>query len=197
MILSATKSPIMNYAIVILPPQYLITCIRNLKHQLQRMASWYPSVNADAHLTISSFGAGTRYYGIWQRRLDGFCAMEIPFHVRFDSIRFFSESNTFYLAPDAASRTRLKALMGRFQQKTNGLGALNTTEPHITIGRNLSVGQVSIADDFLKRKLVGLSFECNRLYIRKLNLGRGQYDLFYSQPFGSQPPYSIIPELDF
>lgn len=187
----------MNYAVAALPPEHVAHYIRNLKQQLQSMACWYPNVNTDAHLTISSFAAGTRNYDNWQRRLADFCKTETPFNIRFDSVQSFPQSNTFYLAPDAASTSKLNSLLERFAQRAGDTTPFNAIAPHINIGRNLSAGQLSLAEDFLKRKLAGMSFECNRLHIRKLNPGRGQYDLFCTQPFGKPPAHSIVPEFAF
>lgn len=173
----------MQYSIAIIPPRYIVRKAEKMKRDLCGEIDPYPSVHSEAHFTISTFSVHEAEHDIWLKKLERFCAEASSFKVHLNSIETFPSSGCIYIAPDDLSRRRIKRFMADFHRETSCLKAIRTHEPHMTIGRGLTEIQLIRAKNYFIGLPIDLTFECNQLCIRKLDLTRRQYEVEYAYPF--------------
>ena len=164
-------------SIAIIPSAAVISQVQYYKQSLARKIGWYPSSNADAHITVNTFISDSWRHEAWLKKLEHFCSVRTPFVIRFDSVKLFRPTRTLYLAPDKQSIETLKYLMSDFHGYTKDLKATRTYEPHMTIARSLKPEDLEKAMAHFERCKVNLVTDCDALYVRKLNEARGQYQV--------------------
>jgi len=175
-----------KYSIVIAPPQAGIDYVATLKDELNSAIGWYHSRNAKAHITISEFTADEDELVKIIANLKEIASYENPMHLNFEGVGSYSNGAVF-LKPDEATKTEVANLMRRVQKKLSIKNAYHSKDPHISIGRKLTEGNVQIAlKMFADAKL---DFSCDHLVLRKFNPDLKQYE-FFSEEFkfiGAEP----------
>lgn len=181
-----------QYAYAICPPPDIVYQVRQYKKFLQRQLGWYPSVNSDAHLTVTSFTANSWQLAASRQFAEDYCAKRSPLPVIFNHYGAFA-SGAFYLAPDEHSYGMLGSVMKDFNRKLP-LDALACTEPHMTIARGLDMLSLYYSRMLFTKTTPNLSFRIDGISLRRLNDARGQYDIIAHFPFGGS---SATPAYDY
>lgn len=164
------------YSVAISPPEPILDEVRSLKLQLKKNVNrHYPSVNSLAHITFCLFHGNEPTLNRWEEYLQLFCAHIDSFPCRLDRTGSFW-NGAFFLAPDEASRTRLIHIMKGFYKAAPKFAFGKSTQPHMSIGRQLSAEEVAIARTIIPS--VDLSFLCDNLVIRQFNEAIEQYELY-------------------
>jgi 2'-5' RNA ligase len=164
------------YSVAISPPELIMDEVKSLKLRLKEAVNrHYSSVNSLAHITFCLFQGNESTFNRWEEYLQLFCTHMDSFPCRLDRTGSFW-NGAFFLAPDEASRTQLIHIMKGFHKSAPRFAFGKSTQPHMSIGRQLSAEEVAIARTIIPS--VDLSFLCDNLVIRKFNEAIGQYDLY-------------------
>jgi 2'-5' RNA ligase len=170
-----------KYSIVVCPPFDHIEYVKGLKEELFRIIGWYSSSRSQAHITVVEFEADEVMLQRAISYLEIFCQKATSTKTNFTSFGIFP-NGAFYLAPDTASKAELADLMRDFSNKFP-LKAYKSTNPHMTIARQLSTTQLQVAKTLFEAVTPDISFEVDALWLRKFNEERKQYDLIVNFPF--------------
>ena len=169
-----------KYSVVFHPSAAVIETVREFKEQLNAKIGWYPSKNSLAHVTICEFDCDTTTYETIKNRITAYCQYQKSFAVIFNSFGNYS-NGAFFIAPDAESKAKMVTIMKEIPKEIQFSVNHKSSEPHISIGRQLSSEQLQIAYSLFQK--VHLEFLCNGITIRKFNPERKQYDLVETIPF--------------
>ncbi|MCF2504842.1 2'-5' RNA ligase family protein [Dyadobacter sp. CY107] len=181
------------YTLAISPDERIIGLVKKLKKRLEKhLGRNYGSVNALAHVTLILFVAYEDDYPPILAEFKRVLAGLTPFKVGLSGFGDFSKTLpcTFYIKPDECSNGQIieccktigtnfnKFLKRRYTDRWEIVGR---TDPHLTIGRELVLEEIEASyalftEDFTEH------FTCNSFVIRKLNLGKGQYEIIDTIP---------------
>lgn len=180
-----------KYSICFQPSAQLIEEIKALKLELGDHIGWYNSKNSLAHLTIAEFQNSESNIEIIHKQLNRIIASFDPVQVILDSFDTFP-NGTFFLKVDEMAHEVLKGYVKQITQVIQLKNAYICTTPHLTIGRKLDAPKIQTAFEVLKKP--NLTFECNHIALRRLNIDRRQFDIIQTYPFlahESQEPIQL------
>lgn len=165
---------LLKCSVAVSPPDRVIEQVRQLKQKLRSNIGWYNSINALAHITFNVFQTNSETLTLWEAYMNHFAAQQSPVPLRFNRTGTFT-GGAFFLAPDETSERILVEMMKAFHSDTP-LPARQSVTPHISIGRRLTVYQLSVA-----RKLIpeaDIHFVCSDIVLRRFNEDLKQYDIY-------------------
>ncbi len=168
--------PVSEYSIAIIPPREVTEVVASLKTELASAIGPFSSQNSAAHISLTSFRSDILGVQSIQKFLSEYTENLAPFTVRFISFASFPE--TFHIAPDQESDVLLKKFMKSFHQNSPKFPAKRYQTPHISIGRNLSAGNIQKAFSLIKT--VDLLFQCDNISLRKLDKGQFRIEKIYT-----------------
>ena len=154
------------YSVAIMPPEDGLQIVKELKNKLFSRIGWYASVNSKAHITITEFVADEDELTHIVNQLSELTSFEKPIHLNFEGANNHKNGAVF-LTPNENSKLALYALMKRIQEGLKIKNFYNSKDPHLSIGRKLSIENVEIALEIFTE--VKLDFECAGIVIRKFN----------------------------
>jgi len=181
------------YTLAISPDERIIGLVRMLKRRLQKhLGRNYGSVNSLAHVTLILFVAYDDDYPPILTEFKRVLAGLTPFDVGLSGFGDFSKAFpcTFFVRPDEYSDGQIieccktigtnfnKFLKRRYTDRWEIVGR---TEPHLTIARDLLLEEIK-ASYSLFTEGFDEHFTCDSFVIRKLNVGKGQYEIIDTIP---------------
>ena len=169
-----------KYSIVFHPSETVIKAVNELKEQLSSKIGWFPSKNSIAHITICEFDYELATYENIKSRITTFCRYQNPFDVTFNAFENF-KNGAFFIAPDTESKTKMAEIMKEIPKQIQLPVNHKSSEPHISIGRQLSAEQLKEAYNMFQE--INLNFTCEGITIRVFNPERKQYDVLETIPF--------------
>ena len=172
-----------KYSVVFNPSETVIEAVKELKEQLSAKIGWFPSKNSLAHVTICEFAYELETYENIKSRIATYCCYQNPFEVTFNAFGNYT-NGAFFIAPEAESKTRMVAIMKEIPKQIQFPVSHKSTEPHISIGRQLSKEQLKEAYNMFQE--INLNFTCEGITIRVFNPERKQYDVLETIPFLSE-----------
>lgn len=172
-----------KYSVVFHPPKAVIEAVKELKEQLSTKIGWFPSKNSLAHVTICEFEYDLATYENIKSRIANYCRYQNPFEVRFNAFGNYT-NGAFFIAPNTESKTKMTEIMKEIPKQIQFPVNHKSSEPHISIGRQLTEAQLKIAYSLFNS--VDLNFICDGITIRIFNPDRKQYDVLETIPFLSE-----------
>ena len=169
-----------KYSVVFHPSETVIEAVKELKEQLSAKIGWFPSKNSLAHITICEFAYELETYENIKSRIATYCRYQNPFEVTFNAFGNYT-NGAFFIAPEAESKNKMAEIMKEIPKQIQFPVSHKSTEPHISIGRQLSENQINIAYSLFQK--INLSFICDGITIRIFNPERKQYDVLETIPF--------------
>lgn len=173
-----------KYSLCFQPDELLITQVKTMKLQLADVIGWYNSKNSLAHLTIAEFSANEQDIQRMHRQIKRCCTSFVPVETSLSTFGTYP-NGTFFLKIDDFAKSILQTYSQTLFRTLQLKKAYKCTDPHLSIGRKLNQDQIQQA--FALFALPSLSFTCNQIVLRRLNMDRKQFDILYTYPFLSQP----------
>ena len=172
-----------KYSVVFHPSETVIEAVKDLKEQLSTKIGWFPSKNSLAHITICEFDYEDETYENIKSRIANYCLYQNPFKVTFNDFENYTNV-AFFIAPNTESKNKMSDIMKEILKQIQFPVSHKSTEPHISIGRQLTESQLKIAYSLFDS--VDLNFICEGITIRIFNPDRKQYDVLETIPFLSE-----------
>ena len=172
-----------KYSVVFYPSETVIEAVKELKEQLSAKIGWFPSKNSLAHVTICEFDCELTTYENIKSRIANYCSYQNPFEVTFNTFGNYS-NGAFFIAPNTESKIKMSEMMKEIPKQIQFPVSHKSSEPHISIGRQLTEAQLKIAYNLFDS--VDLDFICEGITIRIFNPDRKQYDVLETIPFLSE-----------
>lgn len=171
-----------KYSIAFIPDDSVIEEVKKMKLHLANEIGWYNSKNSLAHITICEFTSTEIEIIIKQisRIIAGF----IPFEVKLKGFDNYP-NGAFFIKPSEKSNDDLKKIMKELNSSLNIKKMYKSSEPHLSIARNLDPEKLTIAQKLFEE--TELSFQCDKVFLRKLNLDKKQFEIVNSFEFKSEP----------
>lgn len=173
-----------HYSIAIYPPSPTMDIIEGMKKKLAAVIGWFNSKNSKGHITICNFNADDKEISLIKSKLTAHCNSESGLNLHFDHLGNYP-NGTFCLLPNVSSHNSLNKMMKRVQKIISARGLYKSTNPHITIGRNLDEDKSVIAGELFTK--VGMNFYCDRIVLRVLNPEIKQYEVVDEFIFQDKP----------
>lgn len=173
-----------KYSLCFQPDATLIEQVKVMKLQLGEVIGWYNSKNSLAHLTIAEFQASEKDIERMHQQILRCCAGFTPVETHLSSFGTYP-NGTFFLEVDAIAKPQLKAYAQKLFQTLQLKNAYKCTDPHLSIGRKLDETKIQQAHALFEQP--NLSFCCDLIVLRRLNMERRQFDIISHYPFLSQP----------
>ena len=150
-----------KYSVVFNPSKVVIEAVKELKEQLSAKIGWYPSKNSLAHITICEFDCELTTYENIKSRIANYCSYQNPFEVTFNTFGNYS-NGAFFIAPNTESKIKMSEMMKEIPKQIQFPMSHKSSEPHISIGRQLTEAQLKIAYSLFDS--VNLNFYLRRHY---------------------------------
>lgn len=173
-----------KYSLCFQPDEVLIEQVKIMKLDLAEVIGWYHSKNSLAHLTIAEFQASEKDIARMHQQITRCCTGFAPVETHLTSFGTYP-NGTFFLEVDSVAKPQLKAYAQKLFQTLQLKNAYKCTDPHLSIGRKLEEAKIQQA--YAAFKQPNLSFCCNQIVLRRLNMERRQFDIIQYYPFLSQP----------
>jgi hypothetical protein len=164
-----------TYSLVVRPPSEGLDYVNTLKKQLFNRIGWYHSCNAEAHMSILAFQATEVELINVIRQLRETVSYEREISLAFEGVGNYSNGAVF-LKPSETCKSSLVALMKRIHGCLPIKLTERSSDPHISIGRQLNAEQVRTALEMFED--AALCFQCSNLVLRKFNDEVRQYDVY-------------------
>ena len=169
-----------KYSVVFHPSETVIEAVKELKEQLSAKIGWFPSKNSLAHVTICEFEYEDETYENIKSRIANYCRYQNSFGVTFNAFGNYT-NGAFFISPDTESKNKMAEIMKKIPKQIQFPVSHKSTEPHISIGRQLSAEQLKEAYNMFQE--INLNFTCEGITIRIFNPERKQYDVLETIPF--------------
>ncbi len=163
-----------HYSIAIYPPKVTSELLDAFKKTLADYIGWYPSKNSKPHFTINEFKADDREIEIVHAFLKSHCDTQKAFNVNLNGFKTYKHG-TFFVSPDDQSKTALKGLMKGLKEKFPVKPISSSSDPHLSIARQLDEQSIKIASKVLQE--VQTDFYCDEVVLRVFNPVKQQYDV--------------------
>ena len=172
-----------KYSVVFHPSETVIEAVKELKEQLSAKIGWFPSKNSLAHVTICEFEYELNTYENIKSRIANYCRYQNPFKVTFNAFGNYT-NGAFFIGPNTESKIKMAEIMKEIPRQIQFPVNHKSSEPHVSIGRQLTEDQLKIAYSLFEK--INLNFTCNGITIRIFNSERKQYDVLETIPFLSE-----------
>lgn len=178
-----------KYWVGICPPIVTEDDVTRFKKELEDKIGWYHSVNSKAHITFLEFvNRGVKLESIEKYLLE-FCSHLSAFEIQLNRIGPYQKA--FCLFPDDSSKRILVPIMKQFQKGKPFQPDGKSTDPHMSIGRQLTHENMNEAVELFSNRIFDVKFVCDNLSIRKFNPEIGQYEIYKRFEFG-KPARSLL-----
>lgn len=168
--------PMQQYSFAICPPPYIIGKVKDMKKELRdALGNRYGSVNSDAHITFNVFRCDEQELSARIKSVQMFCGQVGPLEIGFDHFGEYP-NGTFCVAPNVDATLYMRYLMAVFYRTHSAFASRQSNDPHMSIARQLSSHELNVARS-LFQMVPELSFDCDRISLRRFNSSRGQYDV--------------------
>ena len=172
-----------KYSVVFHPSETVIEAVKELKEQLSAKIGWFPSKNSLAHVTICEFEYEDETYENIKSRIANYCRYQNPFGVTFNAFGNYT-NGAFFITSNSESKSKMVEIMKEIPKQIQFPVSHKSSEPHISIGRQLTESQIKIAYSLFDN--IDLNFICEGITIRIFNPDRKQYDVLETIPFLSE-----------
>ena len=172
-----------KYWVGICPPARTEELVATLKQELKEKIGWYASVNSKAHITFCEFYDDMGKLSSMENYLTGFCTNLENFTVTLNHAKRLHKA--YCLFPDDNSNDQLIGLMRQFHTNRPFATETKSIHPHLSIGRQFTEEQLTIAESLLAERVFNIEFVCSNLTIRKFNTDKKQYDVYRCFEFGA------------
>lgn len=172
-----------KYSLCFQPDQGVIEQVKAMKLHLAEVIGWYNSKNSLAHLTIAEFSTSEKDIERMHQQITRCCNGFSPVETHLNAFGTYP-NGTFFLQVDALAKPVLQAYAQTLFQTLQLKKAYKCTDPHLSLGRKLDDSKIQQA--YALFETPNLSFWCNQLVLRRLNLERRQFDILETYPFLSQ-----------
>ncbi len=183
-----------KFSVAVLPSISIIEEVALMKSELAKQIDFFRSRNSSAHITICEFFADERELETWKRYIQQFCNTEFPFEVHFVKTGSYP-NGAFYLAPDDVSKENLASLLKRFNRTLPLKSTIKSTDPHMSIARQLSEDKMQIATEMFSKRDYNLSFTCTDIVLRQFNDPPKQFFIHSRYAFLKQEPLTLFNQL--
>lgn len=184
-----------GYSVIIRPNEGVIALVRKWKEDLLKgVGRKYASCHSEAHVSITNFVCNEQGLEYWEKYIQSFCKANRSFDVTFNRWGFYPQHKrgVVCLLPDQQSSMTLVPLMKLFNKNAPLSNPGATHQPHISIGRELSNDEVTIAENLLSHQDVEVSFPVDRLTIRKFDTQLRQYTFYRTVLFNANPQINLL-----
>lgn len=172
-----------KYSLCFQPNQTIITQVHAMKQTLGEVVGWYNSKNSLAHLTIAEFNASEKDIQRMHQQILRCSNTFNPVQVEMKSFGTYP-NGTFFLTVDDIAKPILQSYAQQLFKILQLKNAYKCTDPHLSIARKLD--QEKIDQAFALFKEPNLTFCCNEIVLRRLNMNRRQFDIIESYSFLSE-----------
>lgn len=170
-----------TYSLIFHPLDLTIGNVKTLKKDLSSKAGDYPSQNSSAHITIAGFEATEIQLTGVKEYLKKFVENEVAFAALFNQFSYSNFSQCAVFLPSFEFSERIHSITKNVRNIITVTEMSKISQPHVSIGRNLSEEQLTIALQLFTNK--SFEFDCCQLALRKFNPIIGQYVIIQEFPF--------------
>lgn len=172
-----------KYSVCFQPGNNLVSQVHLMKLKLADKIGWYNSKNSLAHLTIAEFHASEEEITRIDNQLKRCCNRFTPVSVLLRSFHTYT-NGTFFLEVDPKAKVILKDFSQQIFNELQLKNAYKCTDPHLSIARKLDTKKIQQAFELFGTP--ELSFLCDQIALRKLNLEKRQFDILTLYAFQAQ-----------
>ena len=180
----AMQRKIPEYILAICPEGETLGKVSALKQQLYNVIGWFGSYRSLAHITIEAFDAEYNDLQLRKELIQSFVRYQQNQILTFNSIAWFEQSRTVFVAPDVTSQSWLKSFARSYYLHLYKKENQNLFMPHLTIGRSIESSHFDKAKQVFSETNVTLTFLCDNIALRKFNESNKQYDIIERFHFG-------------
>lgn len=173
-----------KYSIAFIPDSKTSEEVKKLKLQLADEIGWYNSKNSLAHITICEFISTDKEIEIIKKKIARITKTFTPFQVLLNGFDSYP-NGAFYISPSENSKKGLKKIMKSLTSSLIEKKMYKSNEPHLSIARKLSLEKLAIAHKLFQE--TELSFQCDKIFLRKFNPNIKQFEIINSFDFNSEP----------
>ncbi|WP_130735901.1 2'-5' RNA ligase family protein [Flavobacterium sp. J27] len=169
-----------TYSLAFIPNDTIVTKVKQMKEQLAQEIGWFHSKNALAHITVCEFKSDASAIAQLQLQLTNIAKTTLPVSVTLATFGTYP-NGAFFLCPTLDSKENLKPIMKSFTSRLKVKDMYKSNDPHVSIARKLNTNQISIAEQLFVPET--LSFLCQSIALRKLDLQKKQFEIIATFPF--------------
>ena len=173
-----------QYNIAIMPSEAVNALVKRMKEKLADKVGWFHSKNAMGHITICEFKATEKEIEKVKRQLIRLCDGFEPVEVTLNDFGSYP-NGAFFIAPDAASKNRLKPIMKRVNDTLLVKDLHKSDDPHLTIARRLAPDKLTTAKRMYTS--INVRFLCDNIVLREFDPEVKQYFVAEVFPFKGNP----------
>ncbi|MCU7618837.1 2'-5' RNA ligase family protein [Chryseobacterium sp. PBS4-4] len=174
-----------TYSIIFHPLSSTIGEVIKFKKDLTSKAGDYASQNSLAHITIAGFEATENQLTGVKEYLKKFVENMVPFTTLFNQLSCSAFSKCAVFLPSFEFNDRIHNITKNVRNIIPVKEMSKISPPHVSIGRDLSEEQLTIALQFLNSK--SFKFDCCQLALRKFDPNTGQYEIIQEFSFTGKP----------
>lgn len=174
-----------TYSIIFHPLAQTIEDVMNFKVHLTSKAGDYASQNSLAHITIAGFEATENQLTGVKEYLKKFVENEVPFTALFNQLSCSAFSKCAVFLTSFEFTDRIHNITKNVRNIIPVTEMSKISQPHVSIGRDLSEDQLKIAVQLFADK--SFKFDCCQLALRRFNPKTGQYVILQEFPFSGKP----------
>lgn len=168
-----------------MPDTQTIALINKMKTSLAAKSGSFKSKNSLAHFTIFEFFEEETIEHKFRNQLERIASEIHPFNMICDAFDTYN-NGTFFMKPNEESSLIMKTEMKQILKEiTTVKKEHQTTQPHLTIGRQLNPKQLKIAQEMFQE--LHISFPVTHLILRKFNPLIRQYEVYKKFPLLGKP----------
>ncbi|NHN24940.1 2'-5' RNA ligase family protein [Flavobacterium jejuense] len=165
---------IQTYSLAFIPNKVIIDFVKEMKQKLATEIGWFHSKNAMAHITVCEFKIEESALPMIEQQIIQIANGIKPVTAVLESFDSYP-NGAFFISPNKASKQELKDIMKLFTTRLKVPNPYKSNDPHLSIARKLDSQKLAIANSLLTSK--PLSFNCNSISLRKLNLEVKQFEI--------------------
>lgn len=174
-----------THSIIFHPLTSTIGEVETFKKDLTSKAGDYASQNSLAHITIAGFEATENQLTGVKEYLKKFAENEVAFSALFNQLSCSTFSKCAVFLPSFELNDKIHNITKNVRNIITVTEMSKISRPHVSIGRDLSEEQLTIALQFLNNK--SFTFDCCQLALRKFDPNIGQYEIIQEFPFTGKP----------
>ncbi len=165
---------IQTYSLAFIPSDTIINFVKEMKSKLAAEIGWFHSKNALAHITVCEFKIEETALPRIEQQLTQIANGIKPITVVLDAFDNYP-NGAFFISPNENSKRELKEIMKQFNTRLKIPNSYKSNDPHLSIARKLDSEKLAKANALFT--LNPISFNCNSISLRKLNLEIKQFEI--------------------
>jgi len=174
-----------TYSIIFHPLTSTIGEVKKFKKDLKSKAGDYASQNSLAHITIAGFEATENQLVIVMQYLKKFVKNQITFSALFNRLSCSTFSKCAVFLPSSECNDIIHNITKNVRNIITVTEMSKISQPHVSIGRNLSEKQLTIARQLFTDK--SFKFDFCQLALRKFHPNTDQYEIIQEFSFTGKP----------